>query len=33
LTGWQTLDPIIAIIVGLNIIWTAYWPSVGLWRD
>ncbi len=24
LTGWQTLDPIIAILVGLNIIWTAY---------
>jgi cation diffusion facilitator family transporter len=24
LTGWQTLDPIIAILVGLNIVWTAY---------
>lgn len=24
LTGWQTLDPIIAVIVGLNIVWTAY---------
>jgi cation diffusion facilitator family transporter len=23
-TGWQALDPIIAIVVGLNIIWTAY---------
>jgi cation diffusion facilitator family transporter len=23
LTGWQLLDPIIAIIVGLNIVWTA----------
>lgn len=24
LTGWGTLDPIIAILVGLNIVWTAY---------
>jgi cation diffusion facilitator family transporter len=24
LTGWQTLDPMIAILVGLNIVWTAY---------
>lgn len=24
LTGWQTLDPIIAVVVGLNIVWTAY---------
>ena len=24
LTGWQPLDPIIAIFVGLNILWTAY---------
>ena len=24
LTGWQRLDPIIAILVGLNIVWTAY---------
>ncbi len=24
LTGWQTLDPIIAVLVGLNIVWTAY---------
>ena len=24
LTGWQMLDPIIAILVGLNIVWTAY---------
>jgi len=24
LTGWQVLDPIIAILVGLNIVWTAY---------
>ncbi len=24
LTGWQTLDPIVAILVGLNIVWTAY---------
>ena len=24
LTGWLVLDPIIAILVGLNIVWTAY---------
>jgi cation diffusion facilitator family transporter len=24
LTGWQALDPIIAVLVGLNIVWTAY---------
>lgn len=24
LTGWLVLDPIIAIVVGLNIVWTAY---------
>jgi divalent metal cation (Fe/Co/Zn/Cd) transporter len=24
LTGWQKLDPIIAVLVGLNIVWTAY---------
>jgi len=24
LTGWQTIDPIVAVLVGLNIIWTAY---------
>lgn len=24
LTGWQILDPIIAILVGVNIIWTGY---------
>jgi cation diffusion facilitator family transporter len=24
LTGWQALDPIVAIVVGLNIVWTAY---------
>lgn len=24
LTGWQVLDPIVAVIVGLNIVWTAY---------
>ena len=24
LTGWQALDPIIAILVGLNIVWAAY---------
>ena len=24
LTGWQMLDPIIAMLVGLNIVWTAY---------
>lgn len=24
LTGWQALDPLIAIVVGLNIVWTAY---------
>lgn len=24
LTGWQVLDPVIAILVGLNIVWTAY---------
>lgn len=24
LTGWQMLDPILAMLVGLNIVWTAY---------
>jgi cation diffusion facilitator family transporter len=24
LTGWQVLDPIVAVLVGLNIVWTAY---------
>ena len=24
LTGWQTLDPIVAIVVALNIIWTGF---------
>lgn len=24
LSGWQLLDPILAILVGLNIVWTAY---------
>ncbi|MFZ5855267.1 MAG: cation diffusion facilitator family transporter [Chloroflexota bacterium] len=24
LTGWQVLDPIVAVVVGLNIVWTAY---------
>ncbi|RJP47370.1 MAG: cation transporter [Anaerolineaceae bacterium] len=24
LTGWQVLDPVVAVVVGLNIVWTAY---------